>query len=193
LAYDSAIEIIATSIETGGKISDAIKQGLEYIRKQNLNKEEENQAIAQVFNAFEQADSLEKGLRIDDDGKLRIPHSLIREKVENGIDNIEDLVTAIQEDLSEIYPDEEFTDRMVRDAITDYGKISNPTKEDIEVEISIMKSIGKLISGLEDAYSGKRPLRSGLQRRPFTLEERAMQRKLKELLRLMTWLNSSGS
>jgi hypothetical protein len=183
LAFDGAIEIIATSIEAGGKISSAIKQGIDYIKNQKLNQDEENQAIAQVFGAFEQADSQQKGLRIDDEGKITIPHSLLREKVENGIDNVEDLVTAIQQDLAELYPNEEFTDRQVRDAITNYGKTTNPTKEDVEVQISIMKSLGKLISGLEDAYGGKRPLKSGLQRRPKTLEERAKEKKLKELLR----------
>jgi len=82
-----------------------------------------------------------------------------------------------------MFPDEDFTDRQIRDAVTQYGKIANPTQDEIEIQIGIMKSLGRLISGLEDAYSGKRPLRSGLQRRALTLEERAMQRKLKELLR----------
>lgn len=183
LAFDSAIEIIATSIEAGGKISDAIKQGVEYIRKQNLNKDEENQAIAQVFNAFEQSERAEKGIRLDDEGKLRIPHSILREKVEEGIDNVEDLVKAVKADVDEMFPDEEFTERQVRDAITQYGKTTNPTKDEIETEISIMKSLGKLLSGMEDAYDGKRPARSGLQRRPLTAEERTQMRKLKELLR----------
>ena len=183
LAFDSAIEIIATSIEAGGKISDAIKQGVEYIRKQNLNKDEENQAIAQVFNAFEQSERAEKGIRLDDEGKLRIPHSILREKVEEGIDNVEDLVKAVKADVDELFPDEQFTERQVRDAITQYGKTTNPTKDEVEIEISIMKSLGKLLSGLEDAYSGKRPQRSGLQRRPKTIEERTAESKLRELMR----------
>jgi len=187
VVYDAAIEIIALAIEnapnTKETIGQAIKKGIAYIRSQNLSQEEENQAVANVFNAFDQVESQSKGIKIDDNGKLKIPHSIIREKVEGGIKNVEDLVDSIKKDLDEIYPDNEFTDREVRDAITDYGKISNPTKDEIEIEISVMKSLGKLISGLEDAYSGKRPLRSGLQRRKPTLEERAKTRKLKELLR----------
>lgn len=183
IIYNNAIELVAKTIETGGKISEAIKQGVKYIREQEVEKEIQDKAIAHLFNAFDQIESQSKGIRIDDDGKLKIPHSIIREKVEGGIRKVEDLVESVKSDLLEIYPDQEFTDREIRDAITDYGKISNPTKDEIEIEISIMKSLGKLISGLEDAYSGTRPLRSGLQRRKPTLEERAMTRKLKELLR----------
>jgi len=183
LAFDGAIELIATSIEAGGKISDAIKQGLDYIRKQNLSKEEENQVIAGVFNAFEESERVQRGIKIDDAGNLRIPHSVLREKVEAGITNVDDLVTAIKADVDELFPDEEFTERQVRDAITQYGKITNPTKDEVEIEISIMKSLGKLLSGLEDAYGGKRPQRSGLQRRPLTTEERTQMRKLRELMR----------
>jgi len=183
LAYDAAIEIAARTIETSGKIHDAILEGIEYIRNQNISKQEKQEAIAQFSNAFSQSDGEQKPITIGDDGKLKIPHSIIRGHVENGIDTVEDLVEAVQADVNEMFPDEDFTEREVRDAITRYGKTINPTQDEIELEIGRMNSLGRLISGIEDAESGQRPLRSGLQRREATKEERKMQRELRELLR----------
>jgi hypothetical protein len=184
LTFDAAIELIATSIEAGGKISDAIKKGIEFIRNNSLlSEDEKNQATAQVFNAFEESERVERGIKLDDEGKLRIPHSILREKVESGIDNVDDLVKSVKEDVDELFPDEEFTEREIRDAITQYGKTVNPTYDEIGEQLSIMKSLGKMLSATEDAYEGKRPLKSGLQRRPKTTEERAAERKLKELMR----------
>ena len=115
------------------------------------------------------------------DGKIKIPHSLIKDFVERGIDNINDLTKAVQEAIKEEYPDA--TEREVRDAITGYGKTVNMSKEQIDVDIRRMKRIGKLISGIEDVQNKKRPLRSGLQRDKLDAEERAMQKQLKELMK----------
>jgi hypothetical protein len=183
LAVDLAIETAATTIEVSGSIADAIQKGLETIRNSKLSTDEQAEAVQQFLNVFDVEEGASENIKIDGEGRLKIPHSLIREKVEQGIDNIEDLVDAIYDEVSEMYPDEELTKRDVRDAITQYGKIVNQTKDEIEIQISQMKSLGKLLSGIEDALTGKRPLRSGLQRRPFTLEEREQKRKLRELLR----------
>lgn len=183
LAYDLAIETAAKTIEKTGIIADAVKNGIDIIRKSKLNDLEKQEAVSQFLNAFDVNEGSTSNLKIDDDGKLKIPHSLIREKVEQGIDNIDDLVDSIYEDVLEMYPDNELNKREVRDLITQYGKTINPTKDVIELEISRLKSLGKLLSGIEDALSGKRPLRSGLQKRELTLEERNQKRKLRELLR----------
>lgn len=183
LAVDLAIETAATTIEVSGSIADAIQKGLETIRNSKLSTDEQAEAVQQFLNVFDVEEGASENIKIDGEGRLKIPHSLIREKVEQGIDNIEDLVDAIYDEVSEMYPDEDLTKRDVRDAITQYGKIVNQTKDEIEIQISQMKSLGKLLSGIEDALTGKRPLRSGLQRRPFTLEERGLKRKLRELLR----------
>jgi len=183
LAVDLAIETAATTMEVTGSIVDAIQKGLETIRNSKLSTDEQAEAVQQFLNVFDVEEGASENIKIDGEGRLKIPHSLIREKVEQGIDNIEDLVDAIYDEVSEMYPDEELTKRDVRDAITQYGKIVNQTKDEIEIQISQMKSLGKLLSGIEDALTGKRPLRSGLQRRPFTLEEREQKRKLRELLR----------
>ena len=188
IAYDFAIEAAAQALELTGAVSDAIKAGVESIRNANLSKDEQQQALSDLFDLFDDSDVTEntsqKGMMsVNDEGVLRIPHSLIREKVENGIDNIEDLVSELMADVQELFPDSDFTERQVRDAVTGYGKISNPTSDEIETQISIIKSIGKIASGIEDANKGQRPLRSGQQRREPTMKERTEMKKLKALLR----------
>lgn len=186
IAYDLAIDAAAKAIIATGFVSDAIKAGVNSIRNSTLSKDEKEQALFDLFDLFDDSD-LNKGQRgvmsITEEGVLRIPHSLIREKVENGIDNIDDLTSALMADAKELFPELEFTERQVRDIITGYGKISNPTYDEIETQISIMKSLGKIASGLEDANKGQRPLRSGQQRREPTVKERTEMKKLKALLR----------
>lgn len=188
IAYDFAIETAAQALELSGIVSDAIKAGVESIRNANLSKDEQQQALSDLFDLFDDSDVTEntsqKGMMsVNEEGVLRIPHSLIREKVENGVDNIEDLVSELMADVEELFPDSDFTERQVRDAVTGYGKISNPTSDEIETQISIIKSIGKIASGIEDANKGQRPLRSGQQRREPTMKERTEMKKLKALLR----------
>lgn len=186
IAYDLAIETAAKAIEVSGLVSDAIKAGVNSIRNSKLSKDEQEQALSDLFDLFDDSDvnTGQKGMMsIDQEGKLRIPHSLIREKVENGVDNIDDLVSELMSDAQELFPDLDFTERQIRDIVTGYGKVSNPTTDEIETQISIMKSLGKIASGLEDAYKGQRPLRSGQQRREPTVKERTEMKKLKALLR----------
>jgi len=186
IAYDLAIETAAKAIEVSGLVSDAIKSGVNSIRNSKLSKDEQEQALSDLFDLFDDSDvnTGQRGIMsIDQEGKLRIPHSLIREKVENGIDNIDDLVSELMSDAQELFPDLDFTERQIRDIVTGYGKVSNPTTDEIETQISIMKSLGKIASGLEDANKGQRPLRSGQQRREPTVKERTEMKKLKALLR----------
>lgn len=111
----------------------------------------------------------------ESDNKLKIPNSYIRGLVEDGIDNIDDLVKAIQKDYSG-------TEREIRDAITGYGKTFK-NGDDITKEINRMKDIGRMISALEDIEKGQRPLKSGQQREAPTVEQREMRKKVREALK----------
>ena len=118
---------------------------------------------------------------IYEDGKLTIPRRLIRDIVESGIDNIDDLTKAVQAKLKEQGVD--MTEREVRDAITGYGKTVNPTRDEVEAQINKMKRLGRLISGLEDVSESKRPLKTGLQRERMDAEERAKKKELREAMK----------
>lgn len=184
--WDTAIEITAKAVEAGGRLSDAIIAGVEYIKQtdwyKNLNKDQQKEAVNSFAAGVNGEVNKEvKKPFINEDGKIIITPSLIREYVEGGIDNINDLTEAIKQDLLEEYPD--VTDRQVRDAITEYGKTINPTQDEVSQQISKMKNIGRIISALEDIEAKKRPLKSGLQRRKYDTEERALQKQLREALK----------
>jgi hypothetical protein len=117
---------------------------------------------------------------IDEEGNIKIPPQLIRDLVESGITDIDELSQVI---LDEYLADEDVTLREVRDAVTGYGKTVNPSKDEISEQISLMKNLGRILSGTEDVMRGERPLRSGFQRRKKLDVERREERKLKELMR----------
>lgn len=115
------------------------------------------------------------------DNKLIIPNSLIRDLVAAGFDNINTLTDEIYDRIKEKLPN--VTKRNVRDAITQYGKTVNLSKEELDVKIRELKRLGRLISQLEDVQAKKRPLRSGLQRDKITAEERRLLKAVKEGLK----------
>ena len=136
------------------------------------------------FNDYEEgfSDAVKNSIAEETtDGKIKIPHSLIREAVENGNDNIQEITSYVMKAMGEKYPDA--TERDFRDAITGYGKVVNPNKEEIEVTIRKQKRIGRIISALEDIKEKKRPLRSGLQRDKLDAEERQLNKELKEAMK----------
>jgi len=120
---------------------------------------------------------------IDEDGKITVPKSVLIDLIKDGVTEIDELSQRVLDIINEDYPDTNYTLRQVRDAITKYGKTINPDPDTISTEIRKLKRLGKLISGLEDAKSGKRPLKSGLQRDEITQLERKLKRELKDLLR----------
>lgn len=115
------------------------------------------------------------------EGKLKIPKSIIHDLVEDGIDTIEGLTTAIHNMVKGEHPG--ITERQVRDAITEYGKMANLSKDEIDTKVRELKRVGKRISMLEDLKKKLRPLRSGLQRDKPTDKERAMDREIRDALK----------
>lgn len=112
-------------------------------------------------------------------GKLVMPKDIIRDYVASGMDDINEIVSAVKRDYGL-----EATDREVRDAIVDYGKTLNMNQDDISVKVRELKRIGKIISGLEDVIQEKKkPLRSGLQRDKLTDRERRLQKELREAMK----------
>ncbi len=184
LVWDGAIEVVAKLVEAEVKLSDAIKKGMDYIKKsswyQSLSDSDKNEA-EKSFEDHVRRDARPAMVYIDEDGNIKVPESLIRSLVEQGVKDIDELSQKVLDTIIDEYPD--LTLRQVRDAITKYGKTINPDPDTISTEVRKLKRLGKLISGLEDAKSGKRPLKSGLQRDEITQLERKLKRELKDLLR----------
>jgi len=155
-------------------VVEKIKERVErqFKGKVNFSEHEKN-----LIDAFEK----ERPRAILKNGKLVIPDKLIRNLVENGIDNIEDLTKSIKDIVSDEMPD--ITDREIRDAITRYGKVINPPKDTVSKQIGKIKDIGRILSQLEDIANKKRPLKSGLQREKLDAEQRAKHKELREALK----------
>jgi ribosomal protein S18 acetylase RimI-like enzyme len=117
---------------------------------------------------------------VDEDGKIIIPPQLIRDLVESGITDPNELAQAIKD---QYLSDEDVTLREVRDAISGYGKTVNPSKDELSELISEIKNLQRILSGNEDVDEGQRPKRSGYQRRTRTDKERREERKLKDRMR----------
>lgn len=186
LVWDGAIEIIARSIEAGGSLADAIEKGISHIKKtkwyKSLSNEKKSEAEGALTDWVNQKSTTPK-YSIDSKGKLRISQSFLVDLVKSGLKDIDEVSQAVLDEIKKDIPDTDLTVRDVRDAITDYGRTINPTKDEILLELGKMKILGRLISGLEDAGEGIRPKRTGLLRPEPTLEERRMQRELREALR----------
>ena len=181
LAWDSAVNVVEATIVITGRTAEgvarAVEAGLDHIKETDWYKNLEEKKQKEAEKAYREFFDAEEKTN----GKIKIPHSLIREKVEGGADTIEKLTKEIQDAIKEEYPDA--TEREVRDAITKYGEVVNPNKEQIEVEIRKIKRLGKLLSQLEDIQNKKRPLKSGQQRDKMDAEERAKMKEVREAMK----------
>ena len=88
------------------------------------------------------------------DGVLVIPPAYIRDAVENGITEIDALAEAVKKEVEVDLPN--VTIRAVRDAITQYGRTVNQTKDTVQRQINEAKRLGRLYSELEDLQNRKK-------------------------------------
>lgn len=186
VVWDSAVEITALAIETTGDITQAVQKGLKAIREsdwyKSLNKNEKAEAefgFTEFFIDNVEVEKEQEFARYDKKGNLIIPPSLIKKYVAEGFNKIETLTERIIEDLenSGFNP----TEREVRDAITGYGKTAGKTRPEIDVEIAKLKSLGKLISKLEDLQNGIVKTKSEVKKRNLTEQEKEINAQIKQL------------
>jgi len=186
IVWDGALEAAALTVETVGATADAIASALKYLKDSDwykgLTDKNKKEAEKSLTDYLDESFGKEIGVTITSTG-IKIPHSLIRQYVSEGITDINDLVTAIREDLLQDNP--EISDRQIRDAITNYGKTVNPNQEEVEKQIRELKFVGRILSALEDIEQKKRPLKSGQQRDKLNVEQRRLNKKLKEALKTL--------
>jgi len=185
--FDGAIETIATALDAGATLSEAVNKGVNEIKNtdwyKGLSKDSQNVAINKIkldvdsFLSEEIVIPTTDGIEQD---AVKIPPQLLYDLIATGIDNIGDLTRAVQEIIKEDYPN--LTEREVRDAITKYGTKINDTKSDIEKILSSLKIDGNQLSKLEDLGEGKRPLKrsNGVK---YTKEQSQKIREIQRLLR----------
>lgn len=178
--WNASVEVVAQTVQAGGNLATAIQIGLNKIREsewyKKLKQKEQEEAETSFSSTIE--DAMADDVEV---GPLRIPKQMIRDAVEAGAKDIDSLVAVIKGQIKEEYPDA--TDRQIRDAITEYGKVVNLNKDELSVEVRRIKRIGRIVSALEDVANKIRPLRSGLQRDKLDAEERALNKELREALK----------
>jgi hypothetical protein len=185
---DSGITVIKNAIKAGVAVADAVELGISRIKELLAGKgvatwAKEDEFRKDALEGFESEGiptTKEKGVAsINDDGSVSIPNSMLRDFVERGITEIEELTDAVHEQVVKDIPD--ITKRQVRDYITDYGRTINPTADDIQQQVNTAKRIGRLLSELEDLQNKKRKDKNPSSRAKFTERERELKRKIRAL------------
>jgi hypothetical protein len=179
VSYNDIIELVAKTIEKTGELIDGINTALDEIKKQEwyqkLSQRDKDAVDKQV-----KQDILDLDDDVSDD-KFKIPHSLIRDIVKNGTEDIEVIVKIVKEVYEDIYPD--LDERKIRDIITKYGEKVDDKRDTIDKKISLAKRIGRLLSAKDDLLNGKLPERSGLQRDKPNPQERLLMQEIQQLLK----------
>jgi hypothetical protein len=180
VAWDAAVEGVASAIEAGGNVAQAIEKGLKVLRESDWYKSVSKDIQKKVEDDFatQNADNAAPKPEYID-GKVKVTRGAIAALVRQGYDTIDKVVDKVAEMLD----NPSLTKRQIRDAITGYGKTINPTKDEVQLKIQEITRIGQKISQIEDARKKIRPLRSGKQRAKLVEEERRLQKELNQLLK----------
>jgi len=107
-------------------------------------------------------------------------YELAREKVNAGITGMEPVMKAVHADLEPLHPG--LTERQVRDAFSDYGKVKFPSREADLSKLREYRRLAQLQSAIEDAQKKESPKKTGTQRDKPTQDIRE---KMKELTKAM--------
>jgi hypothetical protein len=185
---DSGITVIKNAIKAGVAVADAVEIGINHIKdalsKKGVTtwaKEDEfRQDALAGFEAEGVATKREKGVpTINDDGSVSIPNSMLRDLVERGITDIDELTDAVHQVVAKDLP--AITKRQVRDYITEYGKTINPTADDIQQQVNTAKRVGRLLSEVEDLENKRKRSSNASTKAKPTDRERELKRKIKVL------------
>lgn len=179
--YNGSIEAVRAAVLAGADVASAIQAGVDYVKEHYRGTDfDEDQYDSTLRPGLESLVPSEPDSKIPEmrDGKLYIPPSIIKKTIEDGAENISQVVMMVKDMIKDAYP--EISNREIRDAITSYGTTRNMSKDEIDVKVREIKRVGRLISQLEDVQNKQRPLRSGLQRDKPNDEERRLQREIRE-------------
>jgi len=107
------------------------------------------------------------------DGDItNLAQRLARGFVQEGIKERGALIDAVHGELKSVLP--ETTRRETMDAISGYGKLRQLSKDEISVQLRDLKGQMQNVAKLEDMEANRPPLRTGVERRIPTTEERRL-------------------
>jgi hypothetical protein len=108
-------------------------------------------------------------------------YDLVVAKLREGMRGEKDIMESVHKDLQEAYPD--LTERDVRRAYTEYGKVKFPSKEEVATLQRELRTIVRLQESIDRLQEGKEALHTGQQRDKATQQIREKQKLLNELLK----------
>ncbi len=184
LVWDSAIEIVAKTIETTGKVADAIQAGLEYIKKSDwykkLDKEKQGKVDLSFIDSFSEFnEEKSQSIYITKDGDVKVPLQSVKDFITNGGTDVNELVKQLKNEIEKEFPF--ISEREIRDAISGYGKRSNRTKNQLSQDINKLKRIARYESELEDLQKGIVKEKNEITIRKLSDKERLLQSQIKQL------------
>lgn len=128
------------------------------------------------------SEQIKERISSGDKGGIRpLVQKLARQFIEQGIKDRESLIDAVHMALKEVAP--EMTRRETMDAISGYGDFKQLSKDEISVKLRDLKGQMQQVGKLEDIQSKKPPLKSGVERRLPSDEERALIKQVNEAKR----------
>lgn len=121
-------------------------------------------------------EKLKEGKRDEISGDVnRIARLLLEHKLVDGRDKLVDAIHGI---IAKQVPD--ITRREIQDALSGYGDFKQLTKDEISVKLRGYRGELQQIAKLEDMAAGKPPLKTGVERRSPTDDERALIKAVNE-------------
>jgi len=180
IVYNSAVEVIAKSIETTGHIADSIQKGVKLLQEsdwyKSLTKPQQNESINNLINAFGDIGS---DITISQDGEVKVPISMVRNFISGGGTDINELAKQVKSEIQDEHPD--ITERQIRDAISGYGKTVNKTRSQLKQDINKLKRLGKLESILEDLQKGINKAKTQVEKSSLSEKEKSLLAQIKSL------------
>ena len=135
------------------------------------------------LNLFEQRqgvkDRIKEKAEAGDDNITHLAQQLARSYIEEGVRGRDNIVAAVQRDLSDAIPG--ITTRQTQDAISGYGNFTPLSTDEIDVILRDTKGQLQQVSKLEDLEAQQPPLRTGKERRTPSDEERRLIQQVEEL------------
>lgn len=152
----------------------------------DASKEKAKTLVGDVSKEREQT-SLEARARVKADAVAgdelshKAVYDLARSHIEAGVHGEDAVMKAVHNDVKEAYPNA--TERDVRRAFSEYGKVKFPSKDAVDTELRELRRLTGLQESIDRETAGMDALHSGLQRDKATQSIRDKQKQLNELLK----------
>jgi hypothetical protein len=115
---------------------------------------------------------------LDNPAVGKLARQLAEQFVAEGVTDRDELIDAVYAELLEVVPD--LTRRQAMDAISGYGQYKLLDQDEIKVQLRDLKGQMQQVGKLQDMVAGLAPLKTGVQRREPSDEERRLIQEVNE-------------